>query len=46
MKFLANLLDKARPKFENGKPLGAFKPLFDAIDAFMFNPLTQTTPSQ
>lgn len=42
MKWLANLLDKARPKFQKGKPLGAFKPLFDAIDAFMFNPLTQT----
>ena len=42
MKFLANLLDKARPKFEKGGSLSAMKPLFDAIDAFMFNPLTQS----
>jgi len=42
MKFLANLLDKARPKFEAGGPFASFKPLFDAIDAFMFNPLTQS----
>jgi Na(+)-translocating NADH:ubiquinone oxidoreductase B subunit len=42
MKWLANLLNKARPKFEEGGSLSAMKPLFDAIDAFMFNPLTQT----
>ena len=42
MKWLANLLDKARPKFEKGGSLRLMKPLFDAIDAFMFNPLTQT----
>ncbi|MBL7218583.1 MAG: RnfABCDGE type electron transport complex subunit D [Phycisphaerae bacterium] len=42
MKFLANLLDKARPTFQKGGSLSALKPLFDAIDAFMFNPLTQS----
>jgi len=42
MKFLANLLDKARPKFEKGGLLSPMKPLFDAIDAFMFNPLSQS----
>ncbi|MBT3199992.1 MAG: RnfABCDGE type electron transport complex subunit D [Phycisphaerales bacterium] len=41
MKFLANLLDKARPKFEDGGAFRPMKPLFDAIDAFMFNPLSQ-----
>ena len=42
MKFLANLLNKARPKFEKGGSLSVMKPLFDAIDAFMFNPLSQS----
>jgi len=42
MKWLANLLDRARPKFRKGKPLGAFKALFDAIDAFLFTPLSRT----
>ena len=41
MKFLANLLNKARPKFEDGGAFRPMKPLFDAIDAFMFNPLSQ-----
>jgi Na+-transporting NADH:ubiquinone oxidoreductase subunit B len=41
MDFLANLLNKARPKFEKGGSLSVMKPLFDAIDAFMFNPLSQ-----
>jgi len=41
MKFMANLLDKMRPAFEKGRFLGPMKPLFDAIDAFMFNPLSQ-----
>ncbi|MCP4379047.1 MAG: RnfABCDGE type electron transport complex subunit D [bacterium] len=42
MKFLANLLNKARPTFEEGGKLSAFKPLFDAGDAFLFNPLSQS----
>jgi Na(+)-translocating NADH:ubiquinone oxidoreductase B subunit len=41
MSFLANLLNKARPKFEKGGSFNVMKPLFDAIDAFMFNPLSQ-----
>ncbi|MHC4985602.1 MAG: RnfABCDGE type electron transport complex subunit D, partial [Planctomycetota bacterium] len=45
MKWLANLLDRARPMFEDGGRLKAFKPLFGAMDAFMLSPLLRTKTS-
>lgn len=36
IKLLRKMLDKASVFFEEGKPLSPFKPLFEAMDSFMF----------
>ena len=36
MKLLEQLLDRARPLFEEGGRFRALKPLFDATDSFFF----------
>ncbi len=42
MRLVANLLDRARPLFDEGGRLNFFKPVFDAGDAFFFSPATAT----
>lgn len=44
MKFIKNMLDNMRPKFEEGGKLHAFHSLFDAMDTFFYTP-EQTTVS-
>lgn len=44
MKFIKNMLDNMRPKFEEGGKLYAFHSLFDAMDTFFYTP-EQTTVS-
>lgn len=44
MKFIKNMLDNMRPKFEKGGKLHAFHSLFDAMDTFFYTP-EQTTVS-
>lgn len=44
MKFIKNILDNMRPKFEEGGKLHAFHSLFDAMDTFFYTP-EQTTVS-
>lgn len=46
MKLLRDMLDKARPAFEKDGKLGAFKPLYEAMDNFLFAPsvITLTSP--
>jgi Na(+)-translocating NADH:ubiquinone oxidoreductase B subunit len=43
MNFLLKFLEKHREKFEEGKPLGAWKPLFEAFENFMFATARPTT---
>ena len=38
MKALKKLLDKARPAFEDGGKLHAFRSVFDGFDTFLFTP--------
>ena len=38
MKFIKNMLDNMRPKFEEGGKLHAFHSLFDAMDTFFYTP--------
>ncbi len=45
MKFLRKMLDGSRKHFEEGGKLQAAKPLFDAMDNFMFAPSTRTLTS-
>ena len=45
MKWVEDLLNKARPMFEEGGHFHAFKPVFDAMDAFLFAPLERTVAS-
>lgn len=44
MKFIKNMLDNMRPKFEESGKLHAFHSLFDAMDTFFYTP-EQTTVS-
>ncbi len=43
MKFLENIFDKARPKFEKGGPFERLYPLFEAQETFLLSPATVTT---
>ncbi len=43
MKFLENLLEKAKKPFEKGGKLEKFHPVFDALDTFAFVPAHTTT---
>ena len=38
MKALKKLMDKARPSFEEGGRLHAFRSVYDGIDTFLFTP--------
>ena len=38
MKALKKLLDKARPAFEEGGKLHAFRSVYDGFDTFLFTP--------
>ena len=42
MKGLLNLLEKWKGAFEDGKPLARMRPLFDALDNFMYSNAGQT----